>query len=97
MPIDMQQAWLLTAIPLFAFVVVSLFGKRVPRQGDWIVALAGFACFAISIMFIIDFQSYFQNSGFEPGNNNKYLTFFHFLEIITIFDILSFLGNNNNI
>ena len=55
MPIDMQQAWLLTAIPLFAFVVVSLFGKRVPRQGDWIVALAGFACFAISIMFIIDF------------------------------------------
>ena len=72
MPIDMQQAWLLTAIPLFAFIVVSLFGKRVPRQGDWIVALAGFACFAISVMFIIDFQSYFQNSGFEPGNNNKY-------------------------
>ena len=48
MPIDMQQAWLLTAIPLFAFVVVSLFGKRIPRQGDWIVALAGFACFVIS-------------------------------------------------
>ncbi len=72
MPIDMQQAWLLTVIPLFVFVVVSLFGKRIPRQGDWIVALAGFACFAISIMFIIDFQSYFQNSDFQPGNNNQY-------------------------
>ena len=72
MPIDMQQAWLLTAIPLFAFVVVSLFGKRIPRQGDWIVALAGFACFVISIIFIIDFQSYFQTSDFQPGSNNQY-------------------------
>ena len=72
MSIGMQQSWLLTLIPLTSFLIVSLFGKKLPRQGDWIVVLSGCLCFLITLLIISDFQSFFHGHGFEPNGNNIY-------------------------
>jgi NADH-quinone oxidoreductase subunit L len=72
MSIGMQQSWLLTLIPLTSFLIVSLFGKKLPRQGDWIVVLSGSLCFLITLLIIGDFQSFFHGHGFEPVGNNIY-------------------------
>ena len=68
--IGMQQAWLLTIVPIFGFLIVALFGKRIPRQGDWIIAAVGIFCLFASISIIADFQSFFHGHGFEPNGAN---------------------------
>src|SRR5215204_5894803 len=40
-----SDAWVLTVIPLAAFVVIALLHNFLWRQGDWIGVLAIFACF----------------------------------------------------
>ena len=32
----MQEAWLIPALPAAAFVILLLFGKYLPRGGDWL-------------------------------------------------------------
>ena len=32
----MEQVWLIPAIPAVAFAILLLFGKYLPRRGDWL-------------------------------------------------------------
>ena len=34
-----EWAWLLAVIPACAFIVLALFGRSLPRQGDWLGVL----------------------------------------------------------
>ena len=43
--VDMEQAWLLPAIPAAAFVLVALFHNYLPRQGDFIAVGASVLAF----------------------------------------------------
>src|SRR3972149_7940621 len=43
----MEQAWLIPAIPAAAFVVLLLFGKYLPRRGDWLAIGAATASFVL--------------------------------------------------
>jgi NADH-quinone oxidoreductase subunit L len=43
----MEQAWLIPAIPAAAFVVLLLFGKYLPRRGDWLAIGAATASFLL--------------------------------------------------
>ncbi len=45
--VGMEEAWLLPAIPLGAFVVGALFHNYLPRQGDWIAVGAAVAAFVL--------------------------------------------------
>jgi NADH-quinone oxidoreductase subunit L len=52
--VGMEQAWLLPAIPAGAFVVLLLFGKYLPRRGDWLAIGAIVASFVIFFPVLID-------------------------------------------
>ncbi|MCY4640804.1 MAG: NADH-quinone oxidoreductase subunit L [Chloroflexi bacterium] len=68
----MEQVWLLPAIPAALFVVVALFGRLIPRQGDWLVILGMAATLVIGAVVILDFQSFVVGGVFEPGGENHY-------------------------
>ena len=48
----MEQAWLIPAIPAAAFVVLLLFGKYLPRRGDW-VAIGAIAASFVLFFFVL--------------------------------------------
>ena len=52
----MEQAWLLPAIPAAVFVVVALFHRLIPRQGDFLAIFGMAAVTVLSLLTIIDFQ-----------------------------------------
>ena len=41
-------------LPLLSFVVLLFFGKRLPRQGDWLATAFLFVCLALS--FVVMFR-----------------------------------------
>src|SRR3989337_116398 len=43
----MEQAWLIPALPAAAFVVLLLFGRYLPRRGDWLAIGAATASFVL--------------------------------------------------
>ena len=43
-----QQALLIALFPLVAFVIQALFGKKLPRHGDFVSVLAIFGSFAVA-------------------------------------------------
>ena len=51
---DMEQAWLLPAIPAVAFVVLALVRGYLPREGDWIAIGASIASFVLFLVVAID-------------------------------------------
>ena len=55
-PVGMEHAWLLPAIPAAVFVVVALFHRIIPRQGDFLAILGMAAVTVLSLLTIIDFQ-----------------------------------------
>src|SRR3990170_261180 len=50
----MEQAWLIPAIPAAAFVVLLLFGRYLPRRGDWVAIGAATASFVLFFPVLID-------------------------------------------
>ena len=50
----MEQAWLIPAIPAAAFVVLLLFGKYLPRRGDWVAIGAATASFVLFFFVLSD-------------------------------------------
>src|SRR3990170_4924025 len=50
----MEQAWLIPAIPAAAFVVLLLFGKYLPRRGDWLAIGAATASFVLFFFVLSD-------------------------------------------
>ncbi len=53
---DMELAWLLPAIPAVLFVVIALFGRLLPRHGDWLAILGMGTVTVLSALMISDFQ-----------------------------------------
>src|SRR6266566_84413 len=50
----MEQAWLLPAIPLAAFVILLLAGPYLPRRGDWLAIAAIAASFILFFPVLAD-------------------------------------------
>ncbi len=50
----MEQVWLIPAIPAGAFAVLLLFGKYLPRRGDWLAIAAIAASFVLFFPVLID-------------------------------------------
>jgi NADH-quinone oxidoreductase subunit L len=54
MTIGVQEAWLIPAIPLGAFVVLALFHNFLPRKGDWLGILAILTSFMLTLFVLAD-------------------------------------------
>ncbi len=67
---SMEQAWLLPAILIVLFVVVGLFYRLIPRQGDWLVILGMAGVTLLSALLIADFQGVFSGGEFHPDGGN---------------------------
>jgi NADH-quinone oxidoreductase subunit L len=68
----MEQVWILPAIPFVAFLVIGLFGRLIPRKGDFLAVL-GMAAVVVLVGFVIgDFQSYFSGGEFLPRGEHAY-------------------------
>src|SRR3989338_5891522 len=50
----MEQAWLIPAIPAAAFVILLLFGRYLPRRGDWVAIGAATASFVLFFFDLLD-------------------------------------------
>jgi len=66
----MEDAYLIPAIPAAAFVVLLLFGKYLPRGGDFIAILAIAASFALLFPVLIDFLDHADGTEFVPGEKS---------------------------
>jgi NADH-quinone oxidoreductase subunit L len=53
--IGADQAWLLPAIPLAAFIILAFFRNWLPRKGDWVSILAILASFILFFGVLADF------------------------------------------
>jgi NADH-quinone oxidoreductase subunit L len=66
----MEEAYLIPAIPAAAFVVLLLFGKYLPRGGDFIAILAIAASFVLLFPVLIDFLDHAEGTEFVPGEKS---------------------------
>ena len=70
--IGMQQAWLLPAMPVVAFLIISFFRKLLPREGDFLAIIGMLGILLVTLFIIIDFQGFFYDGEFHPGEANVY-------------------------
>ncbi|HIE84888.1 MAG TPA: hypothetical protein EYQ00_14075, partial [Dehalococcoidia bacterium] len=70
--IGMQQAWLLPAMPVVAFLIISFFRKLLPREGDFLAIIGMLGILLVTLFIIIDFQGFFHDGEFHPGEANVY-------------------------
>jgi NADH-quinone oxidoreductase subunit L len=68
---DMEQAWLLPAIPAAAFVVLALFHNYLPRQGDWLAIGAAIASFVLFLLVAADLFDQLPLPGADLVNNTS--------------------------
>lgn len=62
----MEEVWILPAIPFAVFVVLGLFGRILPRNGD-LLAVLGMAAVVVLVGFVlVDFQDAFVDDFFAP-------------------------------
>jgi NADH-quinone oxidoreductase subunit L len=67
----MEQAWLLPAIPLAAFVVLLIAGPYLPRRGDWLAIAAIGASFVLFFPILADLQDAVKHTeGFVGGGKS---------------------------
>ena len=66
----MEQAWLLPAIPLAAFVVLLMAGPYLPRRGDWLAIGAIGASFVLFFPVLIDLLDVVDTEGFVGGGKS---------------------------
>ena len=84
----MEEAWLLPAVLVVTFLVVALFGRFIPRRGDFLVLLAGAAVFVMALLVLDDFQSVFRSGEFLPVASN--VQAFDWINIANGFFIIEF-------
>jgi NADH:ubiquinone oxidoreductase subunit 5 (subunit L)/multisubunit Na+/H+ antiporter MnhA subunit len=65
----MEEAWLIPAIPAAAFVILLLFGKYIPRGGDFIAIGAIAASFVLLFPVLIDLLDRADGTEFFPAGN----------------------------
>jgi NADH-quinone oxidoreductase subunit L len=65
-----EEAYLIPAIPAGAFVVLLLFGKYLPRGGDFIAVLAIAASFILLFPVLADFLDAAEGTEFVPGEKS---------------------------
>jgi NADH-quinone oxidoreductase subunit L len=65
-----EESYLIPAIPAAAFVVLLLFGKYLPRGGDFIAILAIGASFVLLFPVLIDFLDHAEGTEFVPGEKS---------------------------
>ena len=68
----MDQAWIIPAIPAAIFIVVALFGRLLPRQGDFLVILGGLSLVTIVFSMFPGFQAAFHDGHFAPDGRNVF-------------------------
>jgi NADH-quinone oxidoreductase subunit L len=85
----MDEVWILPAIPFVAFLVVGLFGRVIPRNGDFLAVL-GMAAVVVLVGFVLgDFQGAFSGDLFAPiAGANTYA--FDWIDIGDGFFIIEF-------
>jgi NADH-quinone oxidoreductase subunit L len=66
----MEQAWLLPALPLAAFVVLLVAGPYLPRRGDWLAIAAIGASFILFFPILIDLLDVIGTEGFVGGGKS---------------------------
>ena len=59
-----EQAWLLAAIPAGMFLVIALFGRYLPRQGDYLGVFAIGTSFVLFFFVLADYLNFYD---FEAG------------------------------
>jgi NADH-quinone oxidoreductase subunit L len=64
--IGMEEAWLLPAIPLAAFVVLLLVGAYLPRRGDWLSIAAIGSVFVLFFFILVDLLDVVEVEGALP-------------------------------
>ncbi len=68
----MEQAWLIPAIPAAAAAILILFGKYLPRKGDWLSVLAIAASFVLFIFVLHDLTTALARGGdFTPVHSGR--------------------------
>ena len=50
-----EHAWMLAAVPAIAFLALAAFGRRLPRQGDWLAVLAAASGFGLFFAVLASF------------------------------------------
>src|SRR5450756_3010297 len=69
--VGMEQAWLLPAIPLTAFVILLLAGPYLPRRGDWLAIAAIGASFILFFPVLADLLDAMKHQpGFIGGDKS---------------------------
>ena len=68
--VDMEQAWLLPAIPAGAFVILALFHNYLPRQGDFIAVGGAIASFVLFLFVAADLFGQLPAAGETLVNNS---------------------------
>src|SRR5213594_1828244 len=66
----MSEVWLIPAIPAAAFAVLLLFGKYLPRGGDWLAIGAIFASFVLFFPVLVDLLDKVDQPGFAGGGKS---------------------------
>jgi NADH-quinone oxidoreductase subunit L len=69
--VEMEQAWLLPAIPAVAFVVLAFFHGYLPRRGDWVAIGASIASFVLFLFVAVDLFDQLPAAGAELVNNTS--------------------------
>jgi NADH-quinone oxidoreductase subunit L len=66
-----EQAWLLAGIPAGMFFVMALFGRYLPRGGDYLGVLATGASFVLFFFVLADFQDFFDVEAHQIAITNS--------------------------
>ena len=69
--VDMQQAWLLPALPAEAFVILAFFHGYLPRRGDWVAIAAAVASFVLFLFVAADLFDQLPVAADHLVNNNS--------------------------
>jgi len=65
-----EEAWLIPAAPAAAFVILLLFGKYLPRGGDFVAIAAIGASFVLLFPVLVDFLDNASGTDFVPGEKS---------------------------
>ena len=68
----LDQAWILPALPAGIFILVALFGRLLPRQGDFLVILGGLTLVVLVCSMFPVFQALFHDGHFAPEGANVF-------------------------
>ena len=68
----MDQVWIIPAIPAVIFILVALFGRLMPRQGDFLVILGGLTLVALVFSMFPGFQAAYHDGHFAPEGRNVF-------------------------